>query len=238
MDAYTLALTWLARRELTERQIRAPAGPAGGRGGRDRGGGRTAAARGRARRSARGRGLCRTAVRLKGRGPLRLAARSAGAGGERRGGARGDRRGAGRDARGHAHRPRAGPPLAGDRRRRPGDGRRASTARCCVRASRATRSWPRSGEGRRTADRTSESDECGDPRLSPACCQASGVTANRPSGNQPRLKPRQDRHWSSSRASGAALRAESNDVGFAARRLAASDRAPFPTSSRCPAPSA
>ena len=72
MDAYTLALTWLARRELTERQVR-------GRLARrkvDEGEIETAVERLRREGALDDRRVAgayaRTAVRLKGRGPLRL----------------------------------------------------------------------------------------------------------------------------------------------------------------------
>jgi regulatory protein len=72
MDAYTLALSWLARRELTERQIRARLGR------KDVEAGEIEAAVERLRREGAlddrrvAGAYVRTAVRLKGRGPLRL----------------------------------------------------------------------------------------------------------------------------------------------------------------------
>jgi regulatory protein len=72
MDAYTLALSWLARRELTERQIRARLGR------RQMEVGEIDAAVERLRREGAlddrrvAGAYVRTAVRLKGRGPLRL----------------------------------------------------------------------------------------------------------------------------------------------------------------------
>jgi regulatory protein len=72
MDAYTLALSWLARRELTERQVRARLAR------REAEAGEIDAAIERLRREGAlddrrvAGAYVRTAVRLKGRGPLRL----------------------------------------------------------------------------------------------------------------------------------------------------------------------
>jgi SOS response regulatory protein OraA/RecX len=72
VDAYTLALTWLARRELTERQVRA------GLTKREFGAGEIDEAVARLRKDGAlddrrvAGAYVRTAVRLKGRGPVRL----------------------------------------------------------------------------------------------------------------------------------------------------------------------
>ena len=72
MDAYALALGWLARRELTEKQVRQRLARRGVEAGAiDEAVGRLKASR--ALDDARVAGaFARTAVRLKGRGPLRL----------------------------------------------------------------------------------------------------------------------------------------------------------------------
>jgi regulatory protein len=72
MDAYVLALSWLARRELTERQVRARLGKRGLEAGEIE----AAVARLRQEGALDDRRVAgayaRTAVRLQGRGPLRL----------------------------------------------------------------------------------------------------------------------------------------------------------------------